>query len=634
MIKYTISIPENIRYFSEWKEFSLPDSPIILDKKLPGCGFTDYCITNSQDLILCSPRRILLLNKTEQHKNDVFYVINDISNFNFSKLSNDLISYITIRHTNCLPAKILVTYDSFHTIKDILSYNLILQDFQVIVDEFQSLFIDSNFKAVTEMKFIKSLSDIKRICYVSATPMMEKYLDQLDEFSSIPFYEVDWKFLSTSYYKNPKLTVCTCDSIYSTAKRIIDSYLSGKFERAYTRYGMVESKEAVFYVNSISNICNIIKRCKLSYVDCNILCAVTSDNIKRIEEKLGKNYKIGKVPLKGRHHKKFTFCTRTVYLGADFYSTNARSFIFSDANVGVLAIDISLDLPQILGRQRLDENPWKNEAEFYYKPMSGKKTLSKEEFDRRIKEKLEMSNNLIGAYYDSTEEHRKGLIKSYYIMAKYFKFRDNYISVDFNTNNKNRLSEARPVINKLVMISEQRTFDMQQLDYKDRISILENVERIAEVDSSLNDFFLSYNNQSTYYYKLKYLCEFSKTADRDIIDKILDRITEPHFKEYFNLIGPDRLREISYNITDIKKELNVMFFDSGLLKKEIEKVFIVGNKYHSATIKKELKNIYDLVGYMKKPTATDICHWYNVKEGIYVINNLKARGYLLISLKS
>jgi len=65
---------------------------------------------------------------------------------------------------------------------------------------------------------------------------------------------------------------------------------------------------------------------------------------------LGKGYTIGTIPLKGEKPKMFTFCTRTVYLGADFYSTCAQSFIFSDSDIECLAVDISQDLPQILGR--------------------------------------------------------------------------------------------------------------------------------------------------------------------------------------------------------------------------------------------------------------------------------------------
>ena len=108
---------------------------------------------------------------------------------------------------------------------------------------------------------------------------------------------------------------------------------------------MIESKEAVIYVNSVNNILSIVGKAELRPEECNILCANTTDNQNKIKTKLGKGFSIGKVPLKGEKHKMFTFCTRTVYLGADFYSTNARTFIISDANISTLAVDISLDLP-------------------------------------------------------------------------------------------------------------------------------------------------------------------------------------------------------------------------------------------------------------------------------------------------
>ena len=74
--KLIINVPANIRFMSQWKEFSIPDIPHIMNKQIPGCGFTEYCITNSEDVILCSPRKILLQNKFEQHKEDVYLVVN------------------------------------------------------------------------------------------------------------------------------------------------------------------------------------------------------------------------------------------------------------------------------------------------------------------------------------------------------------------------------------------------------------------------------------------------------------------------------------------------------------------------------------------------------------------------------
>ena len=67
------------------------------------------------------------------------------------QLGIELNSYISRRHANNLPAKILVTYDSFRLVKDLLGRDL--NKFHVVVDEFQSIFIDSRFKSDTEMEF-------------------------------------------------------------------------------------------------------------------------------------------------------------------------------------------------------------------------------------------------------------------------------------------------------------------------------------------------------------------------------------------------------------------------------------------------------------------------------------------------
>jgi hypothetical protein len=66
--KIVIPVPPGIRYMSEWTDFNLNFfgvQPFIVDKQIPGCGFTEYCLTGNDDVILCSPRRILLENKED-----------------------------------------------------------------------------------------------------------------------------------------------------------------------------------------------------------------------------------------------------------------------------------------------------------------------------------------------------------------------------------------------------------------------------------------------------------------------------------------------------------------------------------------------------------------------------------------
>lgn len=74
-----VEVPKGYRYISEIPDFKINDFPHILNKQIPGCGFTEYCIDpakNSEDIILCSPRKILLKNKYDQHVGDVFLVEN------------------------------------------------------------------------------------------------------------------------------------------------------------------------------------------------------------------------------------------------------------------------------------------------------------------------------------------------------------------------------------------------------------------------------------------------------------------------------------------------------------------------------------------------------------------------------
>ena len=67
MEKQKIVVPKGIRYLGDWTGFTLPTHPCIINKTITGCGFTEFCLRSSLNVILCSPRKILLENKEEQH---------------------------------------------------------------------------------------------------------------------------------------------------------------------------------------------------------------------------------------------------------------------------------------------------------------------------------------------------------------------------------------------------------------------------------------------------------------------------------------------------------------------------------------------------------------------------------------
>ena len=675
MNRQKIEVPEKIRYMSEWEGYSIFNFPHILNKQIPGCGFTEYCITNNEDVILCSPRKILLQNKYDQHKDEVFLVVNeyekevgtdkDLTKFPkyrgnrfdwldkpdpekikkeaeekksfFDSLTYKISTYIKACRLNNKRVKILVTYDSFRIVKDIIKHQDNLDDFRVVVDEFQSIFTDSKFKSDTEMQFVDNLQGVQKVCYVSATPMIDKYLEMLEQFKDLPYYELDWEVLDPGRVNKPKIITRNLKGVLTEVTPIIQTYLDGDFDYRYVKdetckkgVRKVESKEAVFYVNSVNNITSIIKKSKLAPEQVNILVANTQENVNRIRKTLGRKFDIGTVPLRDEPRKMFTFCTRTVYLGADFYSDNAKSYVVSDADIDTLAVDISLDLPQILGRQRLRENPWRNEAMLFYKTLSPGKEVTPETFADKLKKKVKKSENLLSVFDKGNSEEQKDLSDNYQIVAKYMNYKNDFVAV--NRKKVGGETVLTPVFNNLVMVSEMRAYEIQQVDYANRFTVFNELGNVSAIEDKegLEEFFRGYEAQSSRLYKLKYLCEYCERVGNT---SILNQIHEKRFDEYINVLGLDVCKAVWYKPAELDRRLSVMSFDTDLLDSKILSEFNVGESYPNTQIKARLSEIYSEVGYKINAKATDLGNYFDIKKCLIQIGSKRINGLKLLSKK-
>ena len=672
MIRKKIVVPSGIRYISDWSEFNFNKFPgkCIINKQLPGCGFTEYCIRGPENIILCSPRKMLLKNKKDQHEFDVYLVVNEmdkesnidkdlskidknisidlnleidyISDNNseiYKRLYREIDEYCTSRSINGLPCKILVTYDSYRIVKDILEKLNRFQYFYTIVDEFQSILHDSRFKSDTELGFLEYLKQSPTAYFVSATPMMDEYLEMLDEFRDLPYYELDWYTEDPSRVIKPDLDVFVMRTVGEKASEIIKKYLNNDFESIVVlRNGIptrVVSDEAVFYVNSVNHITSIIKKNNLTPEQCNILCSDTEDNLKKIQRRLGKSFKIGDVPLEDEKPKMFTFCTRTVYLGADFYSKCARSFIFSDSNIDSLAVDISEDLPQILGRQRLLENPWSNSATFYYRSTADYRRMSGEDFQKIIESKKKSTENLLLAYNTTLDAVKFDLAKNYQKVAKSYNYKDDYVSVNkIHTSDGNII--LKPVHNQLVLVNEIRAFKIQQIDYKDRFTVFSTIHNTLTRDDIVNqevsEFLGIYIGLTTIYDKLKLLCEYG--LSQDAINIVLGQISDSdEIKSYYITLGPQRLKGMGYHITKIKKALGIVTFSDELLDATIYNEFKVGDKITLSGIKDRLGYLYKSISYDKTPKATDLENYFEVKKCTINLPGKRVNGLEIINKK-
>ena len=670
MKRDVIVVPAGYRYISEISDFKLYDFPHILNKQIPGCGFTEYCITNDENVILCSPRKILLQNKFEQHKGEVFLVVNEFeqeprtdkdlvklekkgesdkdkdeierekreleaakSKF-FFDLTKKLTGYINGCLSSNKPIKILVTYDSYRLVKEIVSHNYSEVDFRVIIDEFQSIFTDSKFKSDTELQFVSNLQGVNKVCYVSATPMIDKYLDMLEEFKDLPYYDLDWSSQDSSRVKRPILYVKTLKAVFTEVKPIIEKYVNGNFEHRFVKdqngkVKRIESREAVFYVNSVNNITNIIKRAGLKPEQVNILVANTQDNIRKIQKRLGKKFSIGRVPLRDEPRKMFTFCTRTVYLGADFYSDNAQSFVVSDANIDTLAVDISLDLPQILGRQRLKENPWKDEATLFFKTVTSGNKKPEEEFNEKMDSKIKRSEGLLKAFDEVSVENQTYLSEVYQDNARAWNYKKNFVAVNPVKKSDGSIKLV-PVFNNLVRVAELRAYEIQQVDYADRFAVFNELDKLSDTDVDnevFNKFFEEFDRQKNRRDKLKLLCESSNLPG---FWTIVDNVPNKRFKEYIKTLGVEGCRSLGYRIDLIDKKLSVLAFDQDNLSGAIYSTFEVGKVYSKASIKSMLTDLYKSIGYKAVAKAIDINSYFTTKDTMFSENGKRVAGFKLL----
>ena len=681
MKKYeSIIVPKGIRFISDWKDYRLEDYefPHILNKVLTGCGYTEYCIKNDQPLVLISPRIFLIENKEDQHPGEVFRVKNeierltnyelDIKESRLRKEGSDIFSedekkerieavkrkireYTYVCGIKHKVPKILVTYDSFRHVKDALGP--FIRYYQIVVDEFQSIFIDARFKSSTEIELLYQLQDLQRVCFVSATPMLDKYLDMLPEFCDLPYYELDWKTEEPERVIKPKLDIkFTTRSLNEEAGRIIHSYQIGKFDtRIDSKTGnLIESREAVLFFNSVTGICQAIRTNGLHLEECNIMCARNDENEKKVRDAFNKVLRkeypdsktplfipkevsvIGRIPKKGEPHKMFTFCTRTVYLGADFYSTNARTFIFSDSNIDCLSVDISMDLEQILGRQRLRENPWKNTAKMFVKVISKAHKLKKEDFDKRLEEKKQNSIKLLNSYSQVDDINKHVLAEKYQRDAKASHYSYDYVAV-----NEHAGKDLIPVFNNLMMVSEMRSFEVQQIDYADRFTVINaindrSLEGVRKEIISAAEVFNNINNSVD---KLKMLVELSEgdISEKDLTDFL--SLIPAKFKDYYIEMGPERIKANSYKENRLKEEwVKNHQEERGIgdeMMKEILGTFKLGQRYTNPEIKSKLKEIYQKYSYDKTAKASDLGDYFWLKK-VYM-PSIKKNGFEITGKK-
>ena len=155
-----------------------------------------------------------------------------------------------------------------------------------------------------------------------------------------------------------------------------------------------------------------------------------------------------------------------------------------------------------------------------------------------------------------------------------------------------------------------------------------------DINYEVLGFLSQYNSLTTRYDKLKLLCEYdlSDEARNIVIGQIPDN---DEIKSFYTVLGPKRLYELGYNITKIKKELNIITFNPIDLVNKIYEEFKVGDRISLSDIKTKLTDIYTNLNFEKTPKATDLSNYFELNQCMFNTKiggkTKRTRGYDLLT---
>lgn len=624
--KGIISIPPGIEYINAWRENSgqysidqyVSSGRVIINKMVTGCGFTTYCLYNDHNVILVAPRLRLIQDKLEQaNKNsqECYYFNREKDNKgnqlkSIYDLQNEFQDYLMSRNFYRKPLKILVTYDSFCKLADMLENDFgfnISNDFCIAIDESHSLIKDVKLKEFYNKgvlsQFIARLFNYDNLLFISATPIVQ-YIGCIPEFqnNSVDYYELAWNNVAQVYQKPYR-----CNNALDAFNQIYRYY--SKYGYFDARYNMnAYSTEAVIFLNSVKDIGSILKKyiarnALINPSDVTIICADNKGNLSDLR-KIDKRLSIIKsIPKYGDPHTTWTFVTRTAFEGVDFYSPCASTFVIANYHVTSLSIDIASDIPQIVGRQRRKDNLFRDTIHIYY--VNNTNVVDDSAFQNYQTEKMQESQKQIRIWQSSPQDAKDTAL-------------NNLITVLEKDPNGLYLTTTKgyPEINQLIVVSEEYCRDIlkNQLIWFVIMSNSTGAVYSMEVQQLKNDL-ATVSGYTVTETRIRIVADYFQNYP-SLGNEIFEMLRNEGYNDigyFFSNLPLDRIKANGYNTGKMNAEIAFKNQTTDI-KSIVAATFVKGQVYSKQEVKGILQGIYDRLGLKKTAKATDLSNYIVWKD--------------------
>ena len=577
----------------------------IFNKVVTGCGGTTIALTNEENYVIAVPTTELIENKCypprdgngnntvlkySERKAGLSPVRNLFGLYGTftTQLKKELKDYLSKDGAK----KIMCTYDKIPSLVSLI----VPSEYRLLVDEYHNLIKIYSYRKDAVEGVLDNFNKFKSYCFMSATPVSmtfkPKALDEVKE------YIADWKAIE------PLMIVpYQTNKPYQLAANIIETYQ----RQGYIEKDTLKSYEAYFFINSVTEIKKILEQTNLTNNDCRIICADEPKNRKTLGE-----YQISSST---DAPKKFNFITSKSFEGVDFYSETGICYVVSNVNNAHTLLSVDMDIPQIAGRIRNSNNPFKRLVVHIFNTRLNNLFVNYEEAEKEIMQELKYAKEravLFNKLSEGAKKQQKAeLTKSSYL--KYDKSKDEFIINDMVA--KMELFNYK-LINSIY--SSQRALVSEY----EKAGMLHTKVQWMQLDNSFiktatkNPAFLEIFNQ---YADMKYSLDFE---NKQAIER-----KYPFIKDALHRLGVEQVKRLRSQ-KKVKAALESFKETNNACNEKIPQQLKSQVNIGDFIPAKELKTHAQNLGLKK---ATDLGKWLNLRSDTQRIDGKPIKGYWIES---
>ena len=585
---------ETLKIESQDGFLHLEDLPhnCIFNKVVTGCGGTTVVLQNTEDYVIAVPTTELIINKTDITMAGISRLTyNGIRPFGLFGRFDDATERKLKDYLNSSGIKkIMCTYDKVPKLMEYIQPS----NYRLLIDEYHCLLKAYSYRQKAINGVLDSFRKFKSFCFMSATPILPSFKPNC--LADVREIQADWGD------SIEKLTVelQQTNKPYALVANIINAYRRDGF---ITSEEGIRSHEAFFFINSVTDIVAILKHCNLSNEEVRIVCACNEENEKKLNLQ-GYTISNSRSP-----NKMFNFITSKSFEGADYHSKTGLCFVVSTQSNPHTQASIDTDIPQIAGRIRTKDNPFRNFMVHIFNTNYKKLNLDMtyEQMEAKTNSALETAQKTVEFFNSAKDKEVKENLRAN-LMQNLNKW---YMSYDH--------IKDQFILNDILPKLELYNYLVNQRIYRDGISVSKGykengietfVEDYLKVEDSISTKKLSFKEAFLRYAKI-----MSEDAHSPAL--LLLEEQQPLIRAAFHNLGVARVKNLRYIKKSVEAALSCLDEDKTKEQKLAQLIVRLIPTTTTITVANALDKMsqaYNEIGINRKPKSKELHQWFDCSD--------------------